>query len=1098
MPAGQVIGRVSVKVLPDTDSFRRDAERQLDRIEKKLEITIPTKINMAGASKGLLEGIRQINARNRASDHRKVTLYTKLEVNNRQIQSEISKVIRAYEDRIRTGKRFPKLRVDAVAGYMVAELDRQSLKDIEDKLRKWRDKMSPIKIQVKPELAVGSTTWVEKRMDYLTRPRSIPVIPYLSNSGVAKFMGQWGTFIATLSGGRVLKSLLGDIADFAKRLDKLAPKIGAVGLGILGLMGYALSAASNLFALSASLAQIGATAFTLPATFAAVAIGAGTLIAVFKDFNKVLPEVKGKLAQLQDQMSEKFWAKAQKPIRGFINELLPEFTAGFKRTSTAAGNFFATFANHLKGTLNPVLPGMFDGLIEGADLASKAAAPLANIITTLGSVGANYLPQIGWWIQDIAAKFDLWLSNAAVDGRLTTWIDNGLVALHELGQVAKNAGGILAGLSRAATAAGGSGLGMMADTLERVHAVVDSPAFQTGLTNVLKAAHDAMTAIGTTAGPALTTMFSTLSTTLTALLPTAGTAIGTLVTSLAQAFANPVLQKGLISLFDGINAAIQGLAPAFGPIATVIGVLGKTLGNFLATLGPTLGTVLTTVAQMGMELLPALNPLISLLGAGLSGAIRALAPMFVMLSEAVAGLVSGGLLDVFRAAIGSLLPVVAQLAPIIGQILVQALQAITPLLPMIASLFASIVPLIGQLIVALMPLVAALLPALAAILAPVITIVSSILQAILPPLIAAVTALVAVLVPVIQVIAQIVAVIVSALGPVLVFVASLLMSFVVSLIGGFTRIFSGIMGIFEGFKTMFSGGWGNFFKGLWQVAVGIWNVIVGAIQVALNIGILGAAKKALAGLKALWSLVWNGIKVAASSVWIGLKVAWSTFLSALRSAPSGALNAIRTLFSQTWNSIKTGATAAWSLVKSAFSTGVSNAVSTVKGLPGKALGALGNVGSLLSEAGRQLIQGFISGITSAIGGVKSTLQGLTSKLKDWKGPESLDKVLLVNAGQLVIDGFIKGLESRYDAVKDSLRGLTDDIGGMAVITPQIADVSGATSAVNAAIAGAASGPTGVTNEINVSMTGSDTSPEDVAEAILHAQRRFAYGSAYSQ
>ena len=59
--------------------------------------------------------------------------------------------------------------------------------------------------------------------------------------------------------------------------------------------------------------------------------------------------------------------------------------------------------------------------------------------------------------------------------------------------------------------------------------------------------------------------------------------------------------------------------------------------------------------------------------------------------------------------------------------------------------------------------------------------------------------------------------------------------------------------------------------------------------------------------------------------------------------------------------------------------------------------------------------------------VKSTLGNLTSKLTSWKGPESLDRVILKDAGRLVIQGFIEGLESQYDAVKDSLQGLTDDL-----------------------------------------------------------------------
>ena len=51
-------------------------------------------------------------------------------------------------------------------------------------------------------------------------------------------------------------------------------------------------------------------------------------------------------------------------------------------------------------------------------------------------------------------------------------------------------------------------------------------------------------------------------------------------------------------------------------------------------------------------------------------------------------------------------------------------------------------------------------------------------------------------------------------------------------------------------------------------------------------------------------------------------------------------------------------------------------VSTITALPGQALAALGNVGSLLVESGRALIGGFLSGIESMWGRITSTVGGI--------------------------------------------------------------------------------------------------------------------------
>lgn len=98
------------------------------------------------------------------------------------------------------------------------------------------------------------------------------------------------------------------------------------------------------------------------------------------------------------------------------------------------------------------------------------------------------------------------------------------------------------------------------------------------------------------------------------------------------------------------------------------------------------------------------------------------------------------------------------------------------------------------------------------------------------------------------------------------------------------------------------------------------------------------------------------------------------------------------------------------------------------GLPQKILDAVGDLGKLLYNAGKAVLQGFLDGITSMFDSIKNKLGSLTSSLTSWKGPPSVDANILFNNGQLTIGGYIRGLESRYGDVQASLGGLTGRVG----------------------------------------------------------------------
>jgi phage-related protein len=809
----------------------------------------------------------------------------------------------------------------------------------------------------------------------------------------------------------------------------------------------------------------------LPGLFGGLAVGLGASFAAFKDFNKVLPEVKTQLSALQNTISSNFWEKAKAPIKDLVDGLLPKLSSGFAKTSTQLGGFFGSLATNLKGALDPALNQMFTDLSDSIKITTDHTGSMANIIAVLGKVGTSYLPELARWFGTLTDRFSNFLTKSEGNGKLADWIDVAIQNLKELGGVISNLFGIFAGLGRAAQQAGGSTLAMLNDTLKGIHDTVDSPAFQKGLVDVFKAAHTAMNTIATTSGPAVKNLFLELGKTLTTILPQVGTIIGTALKAVSDALSQPAVQQGIKAVFDGLLVAVKALAPAMAPLGQALGALMQIVGTMLKAFGPLIAAALIPLSKAFAGLIPMIQPFVTLLSGALLQAIQMLAPMlaqlvpiigtalggaFKALSSVMPTIVSalGSMMQAVVPLVGVLISALAPILPVIAQLFATIVSAVAPLVATLVSALAPILPVLSaalqQIIAALTPIIALVINIVSAVLTPLIQVLGPIISSLLPPLADAISRLFAALQPILQVLLVVVNVLMTILAPAIGFIVGILGGALIGVINGVALVLEGLKEVFVGafnyivgyfkmiwgiFEGIFTGDWSTFKEGfsqLWHGLVsmlkGVWDMILGALEVWLNWGILGVAKKGLTALKGLFTAVWGGIKTAASVAWIGIKAGFSSFLSALRAAPSGALSALRGLFSDCWASIKGAAVYAWSYIKSAFTTGVSNAVGVVRGLPGKAKTALGAIGSALYNAGISLIKGFINGISSMFSSVKGKLGDLTSKLTDWKGPLPKDKILLYNAGVVIIKGLIKGLESQYDNVKKSLGSLTDQIG----------------------------------------------------------------------
>ena len=670
-----VIGKIGIKVLPDTSDFRRDAKVQLEKIEKRLSVTVATVLDITGAKRSLLEQLRVFNAENKSKDSRKVKLYTKIDMTG--ARREVQSALREYNAIAKAGKSV-QFQGNLVSADMDIVLDEEMLRRIKRDIEHWRDQIDPITINVKLDLSTPSTTKLRGQLDVLTHRREVSIKPTLEKRAYAQVM----TALAALSGLRVLDKLGTSFKNFLKDLDKSVPLIGTLALAIAGLGGWSLTAASNLASLSASLASIGPAALALPGIFGGMAIGATITVIAFKDIKKIVPEVSKAWTKLKKTISDNFWAKAAEPIRSMTDHLLPLFVNGFQKASTQIGGYFGNLATALKTSLDSELKGMFAGLSKSIKIAGTGTKSLASLITDLGKTGAGYLPRLAQWFVDITDKFSNFIHKASTDGRLKKWIDNAIEALNNLGRVVKNLYTTFSALGKAATLAGGSTLGTLAIKLEAISKVVNGKRFQDGLAGTFAAAHKAMDSISQKSGPAVTKMFETLGKTLETVLPIAGDAIGSLLDSVAKFVGSPEVQKGLVDLFTGLKQGIDGLKGGIAALSPIFGSLASVIGNFAAMLGPLLTAAMQALVPLFVQLAPVINTLVTALGGTLTDTLIALADPMATIAKVLAELIQS--LGV------QFVPIIQAAAPaivVLANALAAVLDYLSPVLPLIVDLF---------------------------------------------------------------------------------------------------------------------------------------------------------------------------------------------------------------------------------------------------------------------------------------------------------------------------------------------------------------------------------------------------------------------------
>jgi len=127
-------------------------------------------------------------------------------------------------------------------------------------------------------------------------------------------------------------------------------------------------------------------------------------------------------------------------------------------------------------------------------------------------------------------------------------------------------------------------------------------------------------------------------------------------------------------------------------------------------------------------------------------------------------------------------------------------------------------------------------------------------------------------------------------------------------------------------------------------------------------------------------------------------------------------------------------------------------------LPYKITVAFAGLGAKLFDIGTDLIGSLVKGIISKIPGLQETLSTITKMIPEWKGPESVDKTLLTPAGRAIMQSLVAGLDDGTGTLQSRLSGITRMIGGLQPSMNGISFSNG-TAPRSAASAFAGTGPT---------------------------------------
>lgn len=468
----------------------------------------------------------------------------------------------------------------------------------------------------------------------------------------------------------------------------------------------------------------------------------------------------------------------------------------------------------------------------------------------------------------------------------------------------------------------------------------------------------------------------------------------------------------LPGMIGGAFGKLPGLIARFPALFARLIPLVSRLAGVFRMLGATMMANPWMIAVAGVAALGAM-----LVATG--GDMTAITGKIQAISGQIAGFINNltaQLPGIITSVVGALTGVITQVATVLPSIITTIVQAIATMLP-------ALIDAGTQLLLGLVQAVTLVLPQL---IQGVILLINSLVQ-VLPTLIPVlIQGAITLFMGIVQAITQVLPQLIQGLIQVVTTLIPVLVALVPILIQAGIQLFMALVQALIPIIPALINGLVTLINTLIPALIGMIPVLIGA-AIQLFLALVQALPQIIPPLiEGLINMITTLVPALIGMIPTLIQAAIQLFMALVQALPQivvALLGALADMGKQIFQKIaslgpglKDKASQAWTSLKNAFSNGISNAVDLVKSLPGKALSALGNLGSTLMDSGRSLINGFKDGIVNAFKAVKDAVKNGLSKIRSFfpfspakEGPFS-GKGWVLYSGLSIGDAMAEGLE----------------------------------------------------------------------------------------
>ena len=443
-------------------------------------------------------------------------------------------------------------------------------------------------------------------------------------------------------------------------------------------------------------------------------------------------------------------------------------------------------------------------------------------------------------------------------------------------------------------------------------------------------------------------------------------AIGSKVAIVVGAFAG-------IGVAAGALSSIAAVVPGLGTLAGILSGGAASAGTFSGALGVLKGAfgLLTSPAGLVIALVLAL--------------VGAFAHLMATNEE-----FRNGIMAQVSAIGGTLMPLLQELmaqfvetANYLGTLLLPVLESIVQaVLPPLLSIIQSLIPVMAAVASAVMEVVAAIAPLVVAIAETLIPIIGQVLEFVA------------------SVVAQVVPLVVTAINT----ISDMVQEYMPLIMEIITMVLTTIQQIFDA----------------------VWPSIQELVTTVVAV-IADLMQTYWPQIQAVITSAMDVIMAVVNAVWPFIQSVITNVMNIIQNVISVVTAAISGDWEGVWTGVSNLLQSIWDDMGNIVSAGIDMISDFISTVPDKILSFFENAGTLLWDAGSQIIGGLLDGLKAAVGGVWDFVSGIGETIASLKGPKEYDMKLLIPNGGWIMDSLTVGLQLGEKDVIKTISGVAGNI-----------------------------------------------------------------------